>query len=235
MHPSFAIIVFTTISGAGYGLLALSGLAAAVGALPNERSFAYTASTLSLGLIVAGLLSSTLHLGHPERAWRALSQWRSSWLSREGVAALATFVPALGFAAAWIFLSSGAPLTRALGLAACAMSLVTVACTAMIYASLKPVHQWRSRWVLPNYLALALMIGGPWLVALMALWRYDAFPLRLVAGALMVAALALKEAYWAEIRSEPAVSTVRTATGLREFERVKFFESPHTEQNYLLR
>jgi DMSO reductase anchor subunit len=31
------------------------------------------------------LLSSTAHLGRPERAWHAFSQWRSSWLSREGV------------------------------------------------------------------------------------------------------------------------------------------------------
>ena len=235
MHPSFAIIVFTTISGAGYGLLALCGLAAAFGALPNQPSFAYATMTLTLGLIVVGLMASTLHLGHPERAWRAFSQWRSSWLSREGVAALATFLPAFGFAAAWIFQGSTAPLTRALGLAACAMSLVTVACTAMIYASLKPVHQWRNRWVLPNYLALALMIGGLWLVALMALWRYEAFALRIVACALILAALALKEAYWAFIRAEPAASTVRSATGLSEFDQVKFFESPHTEQNYLLR
>jgi hypothetical protein len=47
------------------------------------------------GLLVSlGLLSSTFHLGHPERAWRAFSQWRSSWLSREGVAAVATYLPA---------------------------------------------------------------------------------------------------------------------------------------------
>jgi hypothetical protein len=45
-------------------------------------------------LVSLGLLSSTFHLGHPERAWRAFSQWRSSWLSREGVAAVATYLPA---------------------------------------------------------------------------------------------------------------------------------------------
>jgi DMSO reductase anchor subunit len=45
-------------------------------------------------LVTLGLLSSTFHLGHPERAWRAFSQWRSSWLSREGVAAVATYLPA---------------------------------------------------------------------------------------------------------------------------------------------
>ena len=42
---------------------------------------------VTMALIGAGLISSTAHLGHPERAWRALSQWRSSWL-REGVLAV---------------------------------------------------------------------------------------------------------------------------------------------------
>ena len=59
---------------------------------------------LALGLISAGLLSSAGHLGRPERAWRAFSQWRSSWLSREGVASVATFVPAGLFAIGWVFL-----------------------------------------------------------------------------------------------------------------------------------
>ena len=108
-----ALVYRTTISGAGYGLLALSGLAAAVGALPNERSFAYTASTLSLGLIVAGLLSSTLHLGHPERAWRTVVMWRTSWLSRE-VIVLPVF---MGLVALYglLILTNGIQASRAVG------------------------------------------------------------------------------------------------------------------------
>src|SRR6266702_1302037 len=76
---------FTTSSGVGYGLLAWIGLLAPIGALPLTRQFGAVSLLLALGCITAGLLSSTLHLGHPERAWRAISQWRSSWLSREGV------------------------------------------------------------------------------------------------------------------------------------------------------
>src|SRR5437660_3768854 len=147
MHPSFSIIFFTTASGAGFALLLLVGLGVPLALLPANTGFGFTALAIAFVLAAGGLVSSVFHLGRPERAWRAFSQWRSSWLSREGVMAVATFVPALGFAAAWVLQGSAAPLTRALGLAACAMSLVTVACTAMIYASLKPVHQWRSRWV----------------------------------------------------------------------------------------
>src|SRR3954470_12741842 len=133
MHPTFAIIVFTTISGAGYGLLALCGVLAAFGALPDERSFALTTAGLSFGLIVVGLCASTLHLGHPERAWRAFTQWRSSWLSREGVAAIATFLPAGLFALLWAGFGSTGPATSIAGLLAAAGAIVTVVCTAMIY------------------------------------------------------------------------------------------------------
>src|SRR5215468_11967825 len=95
MHPALSVIVFTTVSGAGYGLLAWVGVWAVAGWLPADRGLAAASLALSLGAITAGLLSSTLHLGHPKRSWRAFSQWRSSWLSREGVSAVVTFLPAL--------------------------------------------------------------------------------------------------------------------------------------------
>src|SRR5687768_16431581 len=94
MHPAFSVIFFTTASGAGFGLLFWLGLLALAGGLP-PRAAALTLLALGAALAAAGLLSSLGHLGQPRRAWRAFSQWRSSWLSREGVFALATFVPAL--------------------------------------------------------------------------------------------------------------------------------------------
>src|SRR5882672_7010784 len=94
MHPSFSVIFFTTASGAGYGLLALLGVLTPLGVVPVSQLFGFVAMALAFGGITAGLISSTFHLGRPERALRAFSQWRSSWLSREGVAAVLTYVPA---------------------------------------------------------------------------------------------------------------------------------------------
>src|SRR5262249_61916837 len=104
MHPSLSVIFFTTASGAGYGLLAILGVLVGLGLLPDDRSFVIAALGLALAFVSAGLVSSTFHLGHPERAWRAFSQWRSSWLSREGVAASVTYVPAglFGLALVWV-------------------------------------------------------------------------------------------------------------------------------------
>ena len=160
MHPSFSVIFFTTASGGGYGLLALLGVLVPLGMVPRSTLFAFVALGLALGLITAGLLSSTFHLGRPERALRAFSQWRSSWLSREGVASVATYIPAGLFAALWLISGIVSPL---LGFLAAACAVVTVVCTAMIYRSLKPIQRWHNGWVVPNYLAFALMTGALWL------------------------------------------------------------------------
>src|SRR3546814_14063658 len=93
MHPAKSVILFTTASGAGYGLIAWLGVLAALGLLPAERWFGLVACGLGLGLGVLGLLSSTLHPGRPGRARRAFSQWRPSSLSRDGVASVATLLP----------------------------------------------------------------------------------------------------------------------------------------------
>ena len=191
---------------------------------------------VALALSTIGLLASTLHLGRPERAWRAMSQWRTSWLSREGVMSLLTYPPALGFAAAWMLSGAGTGVTAVLGLLAAACGLATVACQAMIYASLKPVRQWCNRLVMPVLLLLALFTGAVWLAAAVALDNVGA--VRLIAAIAVVFAVAaglVKLMYWRRIDTAPPVATIESATGLGAFGQVRMLEAPHTEENYLLR
>ena len=145
MHPAYSVILFTTASGAGYGLLALLGLVGFNHGQASSLAFGLTAMVIALGLITVGLLSSTFHLGHPERAWRAFSQWRSSWLSREGVAAVITYVPALLFGLAWSGLIEAPGLIGPLGLLTAVMAMVTVFCTAKIYSTLTTIRAWNNR------------------------------------------------------------------------------------------
>jgi len=235
VHPARSVILFTTASGAGYGLIAWLGLLAAVGLLPAERWFGLTAFLIGFGLIVLGLLSSTFHLGHPERAWRALSQWRSSWLSREGVVALFTFLPAGLFALSWVFAGADGAAAIALGLLSAVSCLVTVACTAMIYASLKTIRAWTSLWTLPGYLALSALSGAVLLNPLVQLWG---LPLRdgfgWMVAALFVVAAVVKLLYWRDIAANPGASTAESATGLGKLGRVELLEAPHSESNYLM-
>ena len=234
MHPTFSIVLFTTASGAGFALLFLIGIGVPLGLLPPHPWFGFTALAVAFALAVGGLLSSVFHLGRPERAWRAFSQWRSSWLSREGVLSVATLLVAAVFAIGWIFLGVTTGFIGLCGIAAAALAAGTIHCTGMIYASLKPIYQWRNRWTVPNYFALGLMSG---LLLLDFIVRFWAQPIRVPVLALLViaAAWALKEAYWRLIDTTSAPSTVASATALGSRGRVRLLESPHTQDNYLLR
>lgn len=239
MHPAASVIVFTTLSGAGYGLLALLGLLGPLGLLPAGRGFGLAGFGLAFAAITAGLLASTFHLGRPGRAWRAVSQWRTSWLSREGVAALATYGPAGLYALAWVGLERPAGgwglAWGLLGLLTAALALGTVGCTAMIYVALTPIQRWANRWVLPNYLALALLSGALWLHLLV---RLVAAPHPAVPGLALAALLlawALKRGYWRFIDRTAGPATPASATGLKGLGPVRLFEAPATQESYVMR
>lgn len=233
MHPAVSIIFFTTASGAGYGLLALMGLAGAFGLLPADRWVGAVGLVLALGLVTAGLMSSTFHLGHPERAWRALSQWKTSWLSREGVMAILTYVPAALLFFGWVFQENLAHIYAISGVLVAIAAVVTVYCTGMIYASLKPIRQWHTPLTTPNYLLLALLTGIVALNAIAHLFKaeHGVFVwLMLLAAA---AAWAAKILYWRAVDGEVPASTRETATGLGHLGQVRPLEMPHTSPNYL--
>jgi DMSO reductase anchor subunit len=232
LRPAYSVIFFTTASGAGYGMLALLGLLAPYGALPESRGFGAAANGLALAFVTAGLLASTAHLGRPERAWRALSQWRTSWLSREGVAALLAYLPAGLFAALWVF---GGRVSPILGALTALAAIATVTATAMIYRTLKPVQRWANGWVVPNYLALAAMTGALWVLALAASFAAVPRALSALAAVLVLLAAALKLGYWRYIDRTSGASSAESATGLGRFGRVRLLDPPHTEENWLLK
>ena len=230
MHPALSVILFTTASGAGYGMLFWLGLLAPLGLLPVAAGFGVSASVLGLGLVTIGLMSSTLHLGHPERAWRAMSQWRTSWLSREGVTSLITYVPAVVFPLLWLITGAPGPV----GFASAVMAMVTVVCTGMIYASLKPIRQWSNPYVLPVYLLAALFSGGACLAGVATFW--SASPLLAYASVVAAAVtLAAKLAYWRSIDGGAGARTPADATGLGKLGTVRSLDPPNTQENYLLR
>jgi DMSO reductase anchor subunit len=242
MHPAFSVIFFTTLSGAGYGLLICSAIAAVfrwAGARPLLGCMA-----LGLVMVTIGLLSSMAHLGKPSRAWRAFSQWRTSWLSREGVMAIVTYVPALLVGSMLLpgMLSpnaEGAPVIpntfgaiAAVALVACA--LMTVVCTAMIYASLKPIPAWRHAFVVPVYLLFSLLTGGLLCGALTGFDGYIGNGVAMIGIAIATVVGVLKWRYWRDIDTTPLAHTRADAVGLPGRE-VSVFERPHTESNYLTR
>lgn len=234
MHPAFSVVFFTTATGAGYGLLALLGVLGGLGFIRPDFWLGLIGMALALGLIAAGLLSSTGHLGRPERAWRAFSQWRSSWLSREGLASVATFVPAALFGIGWVFLGRTGGWVAVGGLLAAIGAVTTVCTTGMIYASLKPIAQWHSRYTLPAYLIFSTMTGSVLLNAL--LQGFGVGMTAVLTGALLatLAGWGWKIATWRYNDRLEIPTTANTATGLAGG-TVRSIEWPHTEENYLLK
>jgi sulfite dehydrogenase (quinone) subunit SoeC len=235
MHPALSVVLFTTLSGSGYGVLLLVGLLLAIE--PGTLDAAAALLLLALGAVLAtiGLLASLVHLGQPRRAWRAFSQWRSSWLSREGVAALAGYLPLVASAGLLWFESNGAWLRAAAALLA-ASALATVYCTARIYTSLVPIPAWRHRLVLPGYLLFALLGGLLWFLPVRAAHGMALEPLLLALVVLLaITAVLLKQAYWRAIDATPLGVDLASATGLSGAGGMRPFEAPHTEANYLLR
>jgi DMSO reductase anchor subunit len=235
MHPALSIVFFTTASGAGFSLLLLLGIGAPLGLLPQSGWFGFVALAVAIALAGAGLGSSAFHLGRPERAWRAFSQWRSSWLSREGVLALLTFLPTAIFGVGWVFFGTIRGFIGLCGVIAAALAAGTIYCTGMIYASLKPVHQWHNGWVVPGYFALGLMSGLLTLDFVIRFWALRATGLELFTVATVMIAWWIKERYWLFVDTTSARSTVASATALGSRGRVRTLETPHTQENYLLK
>lgn len=231
MHPAVSVIFFTVMSGAGFGLITMIGLGYP---LPGGLAAAFFIPALAGLLAVAGLISSTFHLGHPERAWRAFSQWRSSWLSREGVMAVATLVLFGIYTLVWMI--SGERLLW-LGLVVALGALLTVYTTAMIYAQLKTVPHWHTVLTPLCYLVFSLTCGYVLAAGLNGFASSASGPAGVSALAVALA-WACKAAWWkrASVTSlETAGSTMETATGLGDIGRVRLLERPHTGENYLTR
>ncbi len=218
MHPAPSVILFTTLSGLGFGLLFWLGLG-----LPDVSGWvAIVFFALGFGLAAGGLLASTFHLGHPERAIKAFSQWRSSWLSREGIAAVAALGIMGVYAAAMIFLDVK---IAALGWTGALLSLLTVFATSMIYAQLGTGPRWTT--ALTPALLLSISLAGGALLA---------GQIRIAIILLPVAAV-IQVIWW--VRGDSAFrhsgSDMASATGLGRIGSVRAFEPPHTGTNYLLR
>jgi sulfite dehydrogenase (quinone) subunit SoeC len=235
MHPAYSVILFTTVSGAGYGLLVWLAAARLLALLPAERAFGLTAFGLAFGLITAGLLSSTAHLGRPERAWRAFSQWRTSWLSREGVLALATYLPSALLALGWTNAHENHAGLVALVLLTAITALMTLFSTGMIYASLRTIRQWHQPLTAPVYIALGLASGAVLLNLIVHAFGFNVAWVSLAAIATLSIAGILKWAYWRTIDGELRSYTVEAATGIGQLGKVRPLELPHTEPNYIMR
>jgi sulfite dehydrogenase (quinone) subunit SoeC len=202
----------------GFGLLAFLG----IGLIEPTGFAAFFWFALGYGLTLGGLAASAFHLGHPERALKAFSQWRTSWLSREAVLATAALLFLAPHAIGLIFFDR--PLAG-FGVIGGFLALQTVFATAMIYAQMRSVPRW-NHWTTPAVFLVATLTGGALLTGM-------AFLAQMLLAWLAVAMVL----HWVlgDSRFAQAGTTLGTATGLADRGTVRQLEPPHTGTNYLLK
>jgi DMSO reductase anchor subunit len=215
MRPAWSILLFTTLAGSAQGLVIALAVACLAGASPG-RGFLVTGLVAATGLLVAALVASFFHLGHPARAWRAALMWRTSWMSRE-VIVLPAFIAlvalwALAAASGW----SDPVVLSLLPLAAIVVALVLWYCTAMIYACLKFIQEWAHPLTVVNYTLIGLASGLVLAGALGVLAGQDRFVAGVAPWALAVLLLAWAARALALRRNAglKPKSTLQSATGI---------------------
>ena len=140
-HPPLAVMLVLTQLAVGTSVVGLAVAALGGGSVAGPSRTANAAVVLAVGLVA--LAASVLHLGRPERAFRAVLGIRRSWLSRE-IVAFGAFAALAAAHAASVLAGAGPPLENLLGALAALAGVAGVACSVLVYAVTA-----RAWWALP--------------------------------------------------------------------------------------
>ena len=218
MHPSPSIILFTVLSGFGFGLISIIGLLQFLSVISMFDLIIY--SIIGVIFATVGLVSSFFHLANKKNAIKSLSQWQTSWLSREAIASIFCLLVVFGNI---IWAVSQNNYISEVGVVLSFLSLFTIFTTSMIYAQLKTVPSWNNA-LTPAIFVCAALTGGAILLT-----DYASLVLLLVFGTLQIS-------FWyiADRGFQDKETSVGTALGYNKNEEIRPFDVAHTNRNYLL-
>ena len=218
MHPAPSIILFTVLSGFGFGLISIIGLLQFLSIISMFDLIIY--SIIGVIFATVGLVSSFFHLANKKNAIKSLSQWQTSWLSREALASIFCLIVVFGNI---IWAVSQNNYISEVGVVLFFLSLFTIFTTSMIYAQLKTVPSWNNA-LTPAIFVCAALTGGAILLT-----DYASLVLLLVYGTLQIS-------FWyiADRGFQDKETSVGTALGYNKNEEIRPFDVAHTNRNYLL-
>ena len=218
MHPAPSIILFTVLSGFGFGLISIVGLLQFLNQISTVDIVIFSAIGLFFSII--GLISSFFHLANKKNAIKSMSQWQTSWLSREAISSIFCLSIVVGNIG-WVFIRNR--YIDEVGIILFLLSLFTIFTTSMIYAQLKTVPSWNNMFT-PALFIFTALAGGSIL-----LLDYASLVLLLIFGVLQVL-------FW-YIADQGFIykeTSVGTALGFSKNEDIRAFDVAHTNRNYLL-
>ena len=218
MHPAPSIILFTVLSGFGFGLISIIGLLQFLSVISMFDLIIY--SIIGVIFATVGLVSSFFHLANKKNAIKSLSQWQTSWLSREAIASIFCLLIVFGNIIWAVYQNN---YVSEVGVVLFFLSLFTIFTTSMIYAQLKTVPSWNNA-LTPAIFVCAALTGGAILLT-----DYASLVLLLVYGTLQIS-------FWyiADRGFQDKETSVGTALGYNKNEEIRPFDVAHTNRNYLL-
>ena len=231
MHPALSIIFFTTASGTGFGLFVILSIYTLFNKL--DTTLFGIICVIGFILIVLGLFSSTLHLANPKNAWRGFSRFKTSWLAREAVIAIAFFpIALLWMVGGWLGIAEQIYVLWVIAsLLTLGLALATVFSTGMIYACLKTIPQWHTAMTPANYIFLSLMTGSLLMLAILETTGVPSLTILMLALVFIAMSAVSKFIYYMWIGT-PQGSTIATATGFTR-DRVRLLDVGHTSGTFL--
>ncbi|BAN68843.1 dimethyl sulfoxide reductase anchor subunit family protein [endosymbiont of unidentified scaly snail isolate Monju] len=235
MHPAFSVIFLTTLIGAAQGMFMalVTGQVYSMANLlePQDSVTFYAAGSLiALLLLGGGLVAAVFHLGKPSyfitRAWRGVTQWRTSWLSRELIALPAfmflVFLYGVVHYMGWtdtLFTIKGVipvDLSLIIGTLGVLMAITLFISTAMIYASLRFLQEWHSPLTVVNFILFG-MASGFTLTAAFSAWTGVDLVGFYGTWAVLFTIMAFVTRFWSMLRNQRIKhkSDMRSALGIR--------------------
>jgi sulfite dehydrogenase (quinone) subunit SoeC len=232
MKPAFSVIFFTVASGAGLGLMIWLLVAAMMGAHIRMPQHTFVTGFIAAGLLItAGLCSSTLHLANRKNAIYSLTRFRTSWLSREGVFAIALY-PVAALYMWFVFNGASNATLKITAVILIILALLILLCTGMIYGCLKTIPRWNT-WLTPmKYVLFGLMSGAVLYIAVLSTRPVEigAMGRPWIAIVLLVAGLVL---YFMYLLKHPRKQhTINDALGLKQG-NVRLLDVGHTHGTFL--
>ncbi|MBI4686301.1 MAG: dimethyl sulfoxide reductase anchor subunit [Nitrospirae bacterium] len=156
-----SLVLLLSLAGVGQGififLVLLDLFFQLAGGMP--LSIAYTSGGIVLISTGIGMAASTLHLGNPQRSWRAVFRWQSSWLSREALF-MGAFMGVAAMYFASFFLDIHGVLRLGIGFIGIAAAMGLYVSSAMLYAKIRFIKEWANPFAVADFILLGLLSGG---------------------------------------------------------------------------
>lgn len=151
-HPHWPLVLMTVLTQLSVGAFVLIWFCQLMGGgtrLPVAALVSWAVGGIALG-------ASTMHLGRPIYAYRALRMWRRSWLSREALSFL-LFALVAGIYAGFLWLGlPGAPVLGALTAALGSLGVTASACIYLVRA--RPA--WNNRHTVAEFYLSGALLGS---------------------------------------------------------------------------